>query len=114
MKNLSQANIEYLLSLIINAIEDGAESVRVDKATLQQLGIVKPDGSTITINNGVISANLPTVNIATTSAVGIAKPDDDTLIIDSNGTLSLNDNAYTVAELSNMWNIAKNGGNSGS
>lgn len=110
MKDLSQENIQSLLNLIAQSIKDGKDSVTVSIATLQDLGIVKPDGSTITINNGVISANLPTVNIATTSVVGIAKPDDDTLTIDSSGTISLNTTNYTPTELIQIWNQAKNGG----
>lgn len=110
MKDLSQENIQSLLNLIAQSIKDGKDSVTVSIATLQDLGIVKPDGTTITINNGVISANLPTINIATASAVGIAKPDDDTLTIDSSGTISLNTVDYSSSELVQKWNQAKNGG----
>lgn len=110
-RELSESNINYLLSKIATAIKNGASNVTVDTATLQTLGIVKPDGTTITIdNNGVISANFPTIGIATTSVVGIAKPDNDSLTIDANGTLSINDTNYTNAELSQMWVTAKAGG----
>lgn len=107
MKYLSESNISYLLELIAAAIADGASSIIIDTATLQNLGVVKPDGTTITINNGTISAQPPSVSIATTSAVGIAKPDNDTLIIDNTGTLSLNESNFTETELNQIWAAAK-------
>lgn len=55
------------------------------KATSSQLGIVKPDGTTITVNeNGVLS-----VPQATVASNGICKPDDSTLGVTNNGTLSI-------------------------
>ena len=59
----------------------------VPLATLASAGKVKPDGTTILIDeNGVISAAVP-VSIATTEKAGIVKPDGDTILIDEAGTI---------------------------
>lgn len=62
---------------------------KTDKATDSAFGIVKPDGTTITINDGVISGSsqyeLPT---ASTSLLGGVKIDGTTITIDSNGVIS--------------------------
>lgn len=59
------------------------------KATANTLGVVKPDGSTITINsNGVLTATAKMPGVATTTKVGVVKPDGRTITIDSNGTLT--------------------------
>lgn len=106
-KELSENNLNYLLGLIGDAIESGAESITIDKATLSTFGIVKPDGTTVTINNGVISASSSSVPIATVSVAGIAKPDNESIVIDNNGTLSLSASAYSTSELDTLWASAK-------
>lgn len=63
---------------------------KTDKATTTELGIVKPDGTTITIDeNGVITGastyELPT---ASTSTLGGVKIDGTTVTIDANGVIS--------------------------
>ena len=60
--------------------------IEVAKATSSLYGLVKPDNSTITVSNGVISAAAP--DIATSSTVGVVKPDENTIHVDSTGTLS--------------------------
>lgn len=54
-------------------------------ATPEQVGVVKPDGTTITVNSeGLIKA---AVSIATTAVAGIVKPDGQTIRIDENGLI---------------------------
>lgn len=56
----------------------------VDMATGDMPGLVKPDGSSITVDgNGVIS-----VALATVDAPGIVRPDDATITVDGDGVLS--------------------------
>ena len=55
-----------------------------EAATTSALGLVKPDGSTITVSSGTIS--VPT---ATSNALGLVKPDGSTIAIDSNGVISV-------------------------
>lgn len=63
--------------------------VVLDKATPTELGLVKPDGRTIFVDeDGVISARgAGTVGIATTTEAGIVKPDGATVTVDADGTL---------------------------
>jgi len=64
----------------------GAE---VTPATTAVAGIVKPDGTTITVtNDGTISADVD-VAVGTTSAAGIVKPDGTTITVDNTGTISV-------------------------
>ena len=63
---------------------------KTDKATTTNLGLVKPDGTTITVNsNGVISGSssyeLPT---ASTNTLGGVKIDGTSITIDNNGVIS--------------------------
>lgn len=59
----------------------------VPLATTSTPGKVKPDGTTILVNeNGVISAAVP-VSIATVDNAGIVKPDGTTILIDAEGTI---------------------------
>ena len=63
---------------------------KTDKATTSNLGIVKPDGTSITVDeNGVISGSsayvLPT---ASTTTLGGVKIDGTTVTIDNNGVIS--------------------------
>lgn len=59
----------------------------VPLATSAVAGKVKPDGTTILIDeNGVISAAVP-VSIATEEKEGIVKPDGDTILIDEEGII---------------------------
>lgn len=47
------------------------------------------DGSTITFSDGVLKANIPSVNVATTDTVGTVKPDNTTITVNSEGTISM-------------------------
>lgn len=59
-------------------------------ATQTTLGGVKIDGSSITINDGVISAHTVSLapTIATSSRPGIVQPDNSTITVDTNGIIS--------------------------
>ena len=63
-------------------------------ATSNSFGIVKPDGTTITISDGVLSAVASTVAPATTATLGTVQPDGVTILVDGNGVIS---SAATVA-----------------
>ena len=63
--------------------------LKTDIATDNKLGIVRPDGETITIDaNGVIHGAMETP-IATEDTVGTVKPDNVTVSVDDNGALSV-------------------------
>lgn len=63
-----------------------ALAAEVTPATTSTPGIVKPDGTTITVDsNGTISA---AVAPATTSVAGTVKPDGTTITVTSDGTIS--------------------------
>lgn len=47
------------------------------------------DGSTITFSDGVLKANIPSVNAATANTVGTVKPDNTTITVNSEGTISM-------------------------
>ena len=56
------------------------------KATTSAVGVVKPDGTSITIDNdGTIHG--ATVAAATTSSLGTVKPDGTTITVDNDGTI---------------------------
>lgn len=89
-KCLDQTNTQYLLNKIKNKLNSEFTANEVTTATLSTFGKVKPDGSTILINNdGVISLTSDTVGIATNIQNGLLKPDDNTIFIKSDGTLHL-------------------------
>ncbi len=57
----------------------------VPVATTEKVGVVKPDGTTITVSaDGLIKA---AVSIATTAAAGIVRPDGTTITIDQTGLI---------------------------
>lgn len=63
--------------------------LKTDIATDNKLGIVKPDGTTITIDEfGVLHGAMETP-IATADTVGTVKPDNATISVAANGTLSV-------------------------
>lgn len=61
-------------------------------ATQTTLGGVKIDGSSITINDGVISAHTISLapTIATSSSPGIVQPDNISILVNSEGIISVN------------------------
>ena len=65
-------------------------------ATTSKAGIVMPDGSTISISNGKISAKK-----ATQSAVGVVKGSDD-INVDSNGAITVNTEFTQATALANL------------
>lgn len=87
---------------------------KVPPATVDNLGLVKPDGTTIAITEeGVISANIevPEVNIATTDLAGIVKPDGSTITI-AEGVISAvaqSSSEFTYSKGTNSWLMHKDG-----
>ena len=59
----------------------------VDVATADKAGIVKPDGTTITVDEDGTLHGQPKVEIMTTDKAGIGKPDGTTITVDEDGTL---------------------------
>ena len=62
----------------------GQTAKSVAKATTSLYGLVKPDGTSITVNNGVISANIPTY----TAGTGLDLTNDEFSIVQTNSTTS--------------------------
>jgi len=73
-----------ILDSVIKGIDD-----KVVVATTANLGLVKPDGTTITINSDGVISGSSQVDIATVSKAGIVKPDGDSLSIDTSGKLTV-------------------------
>ena len=63
-------------------------STPVPLATNTSFGVCRPDGTTITAASGVLSAVTQTVPTATTSANGISRPDGTTISINGSGVLT--------------------------
>lgn len=102
------------ISEIIETTDAGKaelQKIIVDKvpvATVDNVGLVKPDGETIVISeDGVITANIevPEVNVATTSTAGIVKPDGTTITI-ADGVISAkaqSSSEFTSSKGTNSW-----------
>lgn len=87
-KVLNETDTSYLLNKIAQLLNSQIYSQSTPVATTSVLGKVKPDGTTIQINNnGVISLKSNLVTIATNSTNGLVKPDDDTIGVKNDGTL---------------------------
>lgn len=101
------------ISEIIETTDAGKaelQQIIVDKvpvATVDNVGLVKPDGDTIVIENGVIRADIdvPEVALATTSAAGIVKPDGTTITI-ADGVISAkaqSSSEFSSSKNTNSW-----------
>lgn len=67
-----------------------SEYDRMDVATTEVTGQVKPDGTSITIEaDGTIHGGAATVPVATTSTAGKVRPDGTTIDVDASGTISV-------------------------
>lgn len=73
---------------------------KTDKATTSSLGVVKVDGTTITIDsNGTIhGASTYTLPTASTNTLGGVKIDGTTITIDANGVISSTGTSYTAGD----------------
>lgn len=58
-------------------------------ATSSTFGIVKVDGTTVTVADGVISSITGALPLATASTLGAVKPDNSTTFVDGNGVLTV-------------------------
>lgn len=63
---------------------------QINTASISEIGLVKPDGSTIIINkDGTISSVVAEIPAATNDELGLVKPDNKTLTVDAEGTLKI-------------------------
>lgn len=70
-------------------------------ATTSAVGRVKPDGTTITVDNDGTIHGADSTPIATTSVAGKVKPDGSTITVDANGTIT----AAASAVMDNGWEV---------
>lgn len=79
-----------------NLLDSGGANVPI--ATTAVAGIVKPDGTTITVKaDGTISAVTPDPTVATVNKVGVVKPDGTTITILPDGTIAAKQTEVPVA-----------------
>lgn len=84
-----QENMQEKLTAVEPVNISSDNKLSINTATVDSMGILKPDGTTITIDsNGVISATATTPDIATTDTAGIVKPDGTTISITDDGTIT--------------------------
>lgn len=101
-------NINPSINTLTNNLNSLAQSTvkKTDKATTSSLGIVKVDGTTITIDsNGTIhGASTYTLPTASTNILGGVKIDGTTITIDANGVISSTGTSYTAGRYKyNEW-----------
>lgn len=79
-------------------VTTSGQDIKIDAttATTSQLGVVKPDGTTIDVSSGVIS--VPT---ATTGALGLVKPDGTTITI-SSGVISSSGSSGALTQIAQV------------
>lgn len=78
--------------LMIDSFDDGsrklkASSLRSGVATTEDAGVVKPDGTTVTVDQDGTIHSAAAAPIATSDTAGIVKPDGSTITVDQDGTL---------------------------
>ena len=79
-----------------NLLDSGGANTPI--ATTAVAGIVKPDGTTITVKaDGTISAVTPDPTVATVNKVGVVKPDGTTITILADGTIAAKQTEIPVA-----------------
>ena len=79
-----------------NLLDSGGANTPI--ATTAVAGIVKPDGTTITVKaDGTISAVTPDPTVATVNKVGVVKPDGTTITVKADGTIAAKQTEIPVA-----------------
>lgn len=88
-EELLEKDVEYKTPVKID--ENGKLFVpKISTATTSALGLVKPDGDTITISSsGVLTSKVTSPKIATIEKAGIVKPDNETITVDANGVIKV-------------------------
>ena len=86
----------------LEGIAANANNYSLPTASTTTLGGVKIDGTSITINNEVISATLPT---ASTSVLGGVKVDGSTITIDNNGVISSSGGSSNISDLDDLSDV---------
>lgn len=87
------------------------------KATTETEGIVKPDGTTITVDDGTISATPPDLSayakiaqlpgVATEDTAGLVKPDGTTITVGVDGTITATADTSALATKAELADYAK-------
>jgi len=89
--------VPYALTADVNSAISAIPIYSLPTATTSVLGGVKVDGTSITINNGVISgSNQYSLPIATTSVIGGVRPDGTTITINPTTGIISGANTYTL------------------
>ena len=78
-------NAKYYKDLAKSYAESASQGI--EPATTTRLGGVKPDGTTITVDNDGTIHGTAEVDVATTTTAGIVKPDGTTITVDQDGTI---------------------------
>lgn len=79
-----------------NLLDSGGANVPI--ATTAAAGIIKPDGTTITVKaDGTASAVVPDPTVATATKAGVVKPDGTTVTVKEDGTISAKQTEVPVA-----------------
>lgn len=82
---IDHTNTNQLKTAVTTLVNNAVPST----ATTTNVGVVKPDGSTITVDsNGTLTATAQMPGVATTTNVGVVKPDGNTITVDGDGTLT--------------------------
>lgn len=89
----TQGSVDYKISQALSSYVEND-----DYASTSAAGVVKVDGTTITIDNNGVIRGASQVNTATNSSLGVVKGDGVSTNVDSNGLLTaIKVNGHTVA-----------------
>lgn len=69
-------------------LADDTDMIYVPYATGSSHGVVQPDGETITVSGGVISATMSNLPVASNTTLGAVKVDNSTITATADGTIS--------------------------
>lgn len=94
-------NSKYFAEQAKKFAEQAENIAGIGIATEEKVGIVKPDGDTITVDEDGTIHGATKVDIATPDKVGVVKPNND-FTIGEDGTLGINTVFETIAERANI------------
>ena len=94
-------NSKYFAEQAKKFAEQAENIAGIGIATEEKVGIVKPDGDTITVDEDGTIHGATKVDIATPDKVGVVKPNND-FTIGEDGTLGINTMFETIAERANI------------
>ena len=103
---IDHTNTNQLKTAVTTLISKAAPAT----ATANTLGVVKPDGSTITVDSdGTLTATAQMPGVATNTNVGVVKPDGNTITVDGDGTLTATAQMPGVATTSSVGVVQPDG-----